>query len=94
MQLQHYHEVAFTDTTSQGCTNLQSLTKCLDREVSITQHAVKLHRGRFKGSAEGQGASASLHWLLKPCHQMLVKHLLEPAECICHRTLRTFSGAL
>ncbi len=27
---------AFTDATSQGCTKLQSLIKCLDREISIT----------------------------------------------------------
>ncbi len=50
---------------------------------------LSMHRGHFLGSAEGQGTSAALEWLLKPCHQILVKHLLEPGECVCHSTLRT-----
>jgi len=47
---------------------------------------LSMHRGHFGGSAEGQGTSAGF---LKPCHQILVKHLLEPGERVCHRTLRT-----
>ncbi len=35
-------------------------------------------------AAEGQGTCAGFWWLLKPCHQILVKHLLKPGECVCH----------
>ncbi len=89
LQLQHYPGVAFTDAISRDCADLQRLIKRLDHEDIITQHAVKLMLSCI-GAVLGADCRGAGHFcsLSVAFETFLVKHLLEPGECVCHTNIQ------